>query len=226
MYDNLFFDADGTLFDFISSEKWALARVFTQLNIKVDSEAFQTYSQINNAVWLEFEQNKITLDELKIERFRRLHAIYNLTEDSTLSATKYEEQLAQSFHLYDDTIPILKKLTKAGYPLTLITNGISAVQRGRLVATGTLHYFNTIVISEEIGFQKPSREYFQKALEMANHARNPLVIGDSLTSDIKGANNARLDACWINRYAMVNNTAIKAKFEITNLKQLLPILGL
>jgi FMN phosphatase YigB (HAD superfamily) len=108
----------------------------------------------------------------------------------------------------------------------MITNGISTVQRGRLLATGTLHYFSTIVISEEIGVQKPSRAYFEKALEMAKPANNPLVIGDSLTSDITGANNVGLDSCWVNRYGMVNEEGIKRTYEITSLEELLPLLNL
>ena len=186
MYDNLFFDADGTLFDFMSGERWALKRIFSQLKIEVGEEALESYSQINNAVWLDFEKGLISIEELKIERFRRFHRQYNIDSNPIESAEAYEEELSHSFHLYDDALPLLEHLSKSGIPLTMITNGISTVQRGRLLATGTLHYFSTIVISEEIGVQKPSRAYFEKALEMAKPANNPLVIGDSLTAILQG----------------------------------------
>jgi len=226
MYDNLFFDADGTLFDFMSGERWALKRVFAQLKIEVGEEALERYSQINNAVWLDFEQGLISIEELKIERFRRFHRLYEIGSNPTESAEAYEEELSRSYHLYDDALPLLEHLSKSGIPLTMITNGISTVQRGRLAATGTLRYFSTIVISEEIGVQKPNKAYFEKALEMAKPANNPLVIGDSLTSDIAGANSVGLDSCWVNRYGMVNEEGVKRTYEITSLDQLLPLLNL
>lgn len=224
MYDNLFFDADGTLFDFMSGERWALKRVFSHLKIEVTEKALECYSQINNAVWLNFEQGLITIEDLKVERFRRFHQKYAIDSPPEESAKAYEEELSRSFHLYADALPILEHLSKSGIALTLITNGISAVQRGRLVATGTLHYFSAIVISEEIGVQKPNRAFFDKALEMASPTKKPLVIGDSLTSDIAGANNAGLDSCWVNRYKMVNTEGIKTTYEITSLEELLPLI--
>jgi 2-haloacid dehalogenase len=173
---------------------------------------------------LNFEQGLITIEDLKVERFRRFHQKYAIDSPPEESAKAYEEELSRSFHLYADALPILEHLSKSGIALTLITNGISAVQRGRLVATKTLHYFSAIVISEEIGVQKPNRAFFDKALEMASPTKKPLVIGDSLTSDIAGANNAGLDSCWVNRYKMVNTEGIKTTYEITSLEELLPLI--
>ncbi|MDD2296559.1 MAG: YjjG family noncanonical pyrimidine nucleotidase [Sphaerochaetaceae bacterium] len=228
MYDHLFFDADGTLFDFVAAERWALSQVFTLLNVKPSTRALNTYSQINNEAWLEFEQGLITLETLKIERFRRFQTIYGIAIDPELTAKHYAETLAKSFQLYNDAIPVLEELSKQHYPISLITNGISEIQRGRLVATGTLNYFKAIVISEEIGVQKPNPAYFHKAVALARAsgatADNPLVIGDSLTSDIRGGINAGLDTCWVNRFGMERDESTIPTYEITSLKELLPIL--
>ena len=228
MYDHLFFDADGTLWDFMASERWALSLVFTELGIEPTFEAISAYSRINNAVWLEFEQGLITLDILKIERFHRFQAHYGITIDPELSAKRYAEKLAQSYHLYADTILVLDELVKRRYPLSLITNGISNIQRGRLAANGTQHYFEAIIISEEVGARKPDPEYFEIALKMARESgypsHNPLVIGDSPTSDIRGAIDSGIDTCWINRYGMEKDKNTIATYEIKNLEELLPIL--
>ena len=228
MYDHLFFDADGTLWDFMASERWALSLVFAELGIEPTPETITAYSEINNEVWLEFEQGLVTLDTLKIERFHRFQANYDITIDPELTAKRYAQRLAQSYHLYADTIPVLDELVKRRYPISLITNGISEIQRGRLVATGTLHYFNAIIISEEIGARKPALDYFKIALAMAQESgapvNNPLVIGDSPSSDIRGAIDAGLDTCWINRYGMDKDSETVPTYEIKNLEELLPIL--
>lgn len=228
MYDHLFFDADGTLFDFEAAEAWALARVFTEVGIPADDEAISTYSRINNGVWLEFEQGLITMQQLKSERFRRFFARYGVDGDPVGTALRYTQTLAESYHLYPDAISVLDAIKKRGIPMSLITNGISSVQRGRLEATGTASYFHAIIISEEIGIQKPHPEYFVKAKSMAaaagTPADHPLIIGDSPTSDIRGGLNAGIDTCWINRFGMDRDPATPATYEITRLDELLELL--
>ena len=228
MYDHLFFDADGTLFDFISAERWALSLVFTELGIPADDESLKTYSNINNGVWLEFEQGLISMNDLKTERFNRFFAHYQVSGDPVLFSRRYTEMLSHSFHLYPDALEVLRELRRRSIPLSLITNGISSVQRGRLEATGTAEYFNTVIISEEIGVQKPHRDYFTKALELVEKtgppARNPLIIGDSPTSDIQGGVNAGMDTCWINRFGMERDSRITPTHEVRDLHELLALL--
>lgn len=229
MYDHLLFDADGTLFNFEAAEKWALSHVLEELGIDPSDEAIDTYSRINNGVWLEFEQGLITMDRLKTERFRRFYSRYGLQGDPGLTAQRYTLMLSRSFHLYDDAIPVLDELKNRNIPMSLITNGISNVQRGRLAATGTRDYFTAVVISEEIGIQKPHPSYFEKALSLVRDtgapAKRPLVIGDSPTSDIRGGIDSGLDTCWINRFGMPTDPTLRPTYEITGLKELLDILG-
>jgi YjjG family noncanonical pyrimidine nucleotidase len=228
MYDHLFFDADGTLFDFMAAEKWALSQVFEEVGIPANDDAIATYSRINNGVWLEFEQGLLSMDRLKTERFKRFFSQYGVSKDAERTARQYTSKLSQSYHLFDDSMPVLESLKARGIPMSLITNGISMVQRGRLEATGTRKYFSAIIISEEIGIQKPHPSYFTKAIAMAKAsgkpAENPLVIGDSPSSDIKGGIDAGLDTCWINRFGMTANPEIRATYEVENLIQLLELL--
>ena len=228
MYDHLFFDADGTLFDFEAAERWALSRVFNEVGIPATEESLSTYSRINNGVWLEFEQGLISMQDLKTERFRRFFSRYAVAGNPEVTAYRYTEELGKSYHLYSDAIPVLDALQKRKIPMSLITNGISSVQRGRLAATGTERYFSAIIISEEIGIQKPHPRYFSTALEMVKKAGKPaikpLVIGDSPTSDIRGGIDAQMDTCWINRFGMKKDPTIEPTYEITELSQLLSLL--
>jgi putative hydrolase of the HAD superfamily len=228
MYDHLFFDADGTLFDFVAAQNWALYQVFTEFGIPANEDALQTYSDINAGVWLEFEQGLISIRKLKTERFRRFFDRYQVTGNPETCAEEYMKTLGRSYHLYDDVLTTLDTLQQRGIPMSMITNGLSSVQRGRLEATGTAHYFKAIIISEEIGVQKPHRSYFSRALEMAEEAgfpsKHPLIIGDSPTSDIQGGLNAHIDTCWINRFSMEADPAVPANYEVSNLHQFMTLL--
>jgi FMN phosphatase YigB (HAD superfamily) len=119
---------------------------------------------------------------------------------------------------------ILDKLSSR-YVLTLITNGISSVQRSRLKAAGIEKYFKKIVISEEIGFKKPDKKFFDEALRQnINPLKEEiLVIGDSLSSDILGGINYGLDTCWYNPEGKTNTSGITPEYEISSLDELLKI---
>ncbi len=228
MYDHLYFDADGTLFDFLAAEKWALFQVFTELGLPANDASIATYSRINNGVWLEFEQGLISMQELKTERFRRFFARYQVKGDSQHTAQRYTEKLSESYHIYPDTMRVLQAIRERNIPLSLITNGIASVQRGRLKATGTESFFTVVAISEELGVQKPDPSYFAQTGEMVRNAgsiaRNPLIIGDSPTSDIRGGIDSGIDTCWINRFGMDPDVQTPATYEITSLDELLPLL--
>lgn len=230
MYDHVFFDADGTIFDFMAAEHWAISQVIAALGLDPDGKAAETYSHINNGVWLEFEQKRITLQQLKTERFRRFLLHHQITGNPKEISNRYEGLLAQTYHLYDDALPVLDTIRNAGIPMSLITNGIAQVQRGRLRATGTASYFKAIVISEEIGIQKPDPRYFsvalRKAREAGTSAEHPLVVGDSPTSDIRGGIAAGWDTCWVNRFGMTLDHDAVPTHEISSLLELPRILGL
>jgi len=224
MYDHLLFDADGTLFDFEAAERWALTNLFTELGIDGADTAIGIYSGINNKLWEEFESGLITLEDLKTERFNRLFQRYGLPGDPSKAALRYIDHLSASDHLFPETIPLLDELIGRGYGISLITNGISRVQRGRLAATGIGRYFRAIVISEEIGVQKPHPAYFSIALgkvrETGVPADFPLIVGDSLTSDIRGGIDAGIDTCWFNPRHIGRDPAVVPTYEIDRLEDL------
>ncbi|PKL14079.1 MAG: noncanonical pyrimidine nucleotidase, YjjG family [Spirochaetae bacterium HGW-Spirochaetae-8] len=228
MYNHLLFDADGTLFDFKAAERHALEALFHELDIAGTDRMRTLYSEVNHAIWLEFEQGKISLGSLKTERFRRFFDALHLGHDPLQTSIRYLDFLSRSDHLLPGAIEVLTTLKQRGYRLSLITNGISRVQRGRLAATKTLSFFDHLVISEEIGSQKPDPAFFSALFSITNMdryaQRHALVIGDSLTSDIKGGLDAQLDTCWYNPDKIPVDPQMKPTYEISRLEELLDLL--
>lgn len=229
MYDHLLFDADGTLFNFMAAEKWAISRFLEQVGVEATEESIATYSEINNEVWLSFEKGELTMDELKVERFAQFNRLHNISLSAKKSSELYSSLLSRTDHLYSDTLPLLTLLKSANIPMSIITNGIASVQRGRLKASHTDSFFVSILISEELGVQKPDPLYFKKSLEIINSTgvsvTHPLIIGDSPTSDIKGGIESNIDTCWINRYQMKREASIRPTYEISSLWELIPLLN-
>jgi len=228
MYNHLLFDADGTLFDFKAAERHALVALFQELGIEGTESMKALYSQVNHAIWLEFEQGTIAIETLKTERFRRFFDKLQLVHDPMKASNRYLDFLSQSDHLLPKALDILTTLRQRGYRLSLITNGISRVQRGRLAATKTESFFEHIVISEEVGSQKPDPAFFAALFTLAGMdekaQRHALVIGDSLSSDIKGGLAARLDTCWYNPDRIPRDPQLQPIYEINRLEELLDLL--
>lgn len=227
MYDHLLFDADGTIYDFMACEEFALKNLFTDATLIVTDEMLEQYHHINYQLWTDLELGLISLERLKTERFHRFFKANEVDMDPTLASHLYLYHLSKSFHLYDDTLEVLSEIQNMGIHMSMITNGIAHVQRGRIIATKTSHFFSYIAIGEELGVLKPDAHFFEKTIEHI-HAldvpiSSPLVIGDSITSDIEGAHNAQLDSCWINRYNMDEPEIKHYSYHIKKLEELLNI---
>lgn len=197
-YTHLFFDADGTLFDFNTSEKKALEKAVRALCGVWKPEFAPMYHEVTKRTWNELERKLITLERLKTLRFERFKAVSGLDFDVKQMSKVYIDFLSYSDDLYPGTIELLEKLYKK-YTLVLATNGITSVQRGRINSTDTAKYFKAIIISEEIGAAKPDPAFFQVASEQVGNPPKDkiLMIGDSMTSDIPGAMNFGIDSCLI-----------------------------
>lgn len=225
MYHHLFFDADGTLFDFDQAEKQAFYLMANELKLNLGEEDFNLYKACNAACWREFEQGRLTLAALKPERFFRFAAEGNLETDPATAALYYEKHLGNQAILIEQSQSVLNELVHRGYRLHLATNGIASVQRSRLAQSGIGPLFDTLFISEELGCQKPDSRFFTTMLEVlgANEQKSCcLMIGDSLRSDIAGARQVGLDTVWYN--PMRIEATDERTYEIGELTELLGIL--
>ncbi len=225
-YKVILFDADDTLFDFKKTEDFAIRKLVSSLDIKFDEEfCINTYKEINTNIWKEFEEGKITSDVLKVERFDRLIKKLGIDANALELSKLYVNFLGDGSFLYEESEELLEYLSSK-YRIGIITNGLYDVQSRRIKKSIVSHHFEDVVISDEIKIAKPSAEIFEHALRNLKHEdkSSVLMIGDSLTSDIKGGLNAGIDTCWFNQHKKDNNSDIKPKFEINSLMELKNIL--
>ena len=142
-------------------------------------------------------------------------------------AEKYIYALADQSYTVNNSEAVTERLYSAGIRLFIITNGIKYIQTKRFNATALCPYFEDIFISEEIGAEKPSAKFFEEVASRINgyEPSKTLVVGDSLSSDIKGGIGAGLDTCWYNPKGKAKPSDMAITYEITELTQLFSILG-
>lgn len=224
-YRWVLFDADGTLFDYDKAEASALRCTFEQLGCAYEPSYAEAYREINGRLWLDFERDQISSTRLRTRRFELLFQAAEVSCDAEVFSSRYLENLSLQTDLVDGAEDIIRALYgKVG--LVLITNGFAEVQRPRLARSAIGHFFDDLVISEEVGAAKPDARIFDVAFErMAGPSKEDvLVVGDSLATDIKGGNDYGIDTCWFNPLRRSNDSGIKARYGIEHLGDLLKLM--
>ena len=226
-YKWLLFDADNTLFDFDAAEDYALTRTLLHFEVQATPQAKACYRQVNSALWAAFERGEISQEAILARRFAYYLEAMGIQGESDKWSRYYTEALAHSSTLLPGAEALCRRAAQK-YTLALITNGVPYIQRTRLAGSPLARYFgDRVFISGEMGCRKPEKAYFDKVLE-ALGARNQkgkvLVIGDSLSSDIRGAFNAQLDSVWLH-WPSAKAGAIKPTYEVENLGQLAEFLN-
>ena len=225
-YKFLLFDLDHTLLDFDSAEDIALTQLLKEEGV-TDIQAYKDYYvPMNKALWKDLEQKKITKQKLVNTRFSRLFAHFGIEKDGVYLAERYQFYLAQQGQVYSGAMELLDNLIDRGYELYAATNGITTIQTGRMAHSGLAPYFNHIFISEQLQTQKPEALFYEKiGQEIAGFDKEKaLMIGDSLTADIQGGNNADIDTIWYNPQHLENHTQAHPTYEIHSYQELLDCL--
>lgn len=225
MFDIILFDLDNTLLDFNWAERNALLHTLPSLGIEPSEAVIRRYSELNLAQWKLLELGKLTREEVKLRRYKLLFEEIG-SDASPYEAVKiYESYLCQGHCFLPDAEDVLKTLCSSRQ-LYLVTNGTAAVQKGRIESAGLSRYFRDFFISEEIGYNKPFKEYFDYCFShIPNFQKESCVIvGDSLSSDIKGGKNAGIQTVWFNPALSQPDFDIQPDYEIHALKELLTIL--
>ncbi|MFF2883281.1 YjjG family noncanonical pyrimidine nucleotidase [Bacillus toyonensis] len=224
-YKTLLFDVDDTLLDFQKTEKVALRMLFEEKGIPLTSEVEARYKKVNKGLWDVFEKGEINRDEVVNTRFSILFKEYGEEVDGILFENNYRSYLEEGNQLIQGAFEFINQIQNE-YDLYIVTNGVSKTQDKRLRNAGLHSLFKGIFVSEDTGFQKPMKEYFDYVFErIPNFApEEGLIIGDSLSADIKGGYVAGIDTCWFNPEKKLNDSEIVPTYEVHSFEDLYALL--
>lgn len=232
-YRILLFDVDNTLLDFDANEAESFRSMMKELQEPWTEEIYETYKDLNTQLWKSIERKEITVEEGINRRFSDLMTCYGRDVDGRRWEKVYRKYLNQGIQEIPQVHQVLGRLREQGYELYVITNGVEETQMSRMSGAGLDKYFIKLFISEKIGAGKPSKEFFDY---VKKHVENfgekmALVIGDSLTSDIKGGIDAGIDTCWFCkekdssiREKELQSEQVKPSYIISELEELFDIL--
>ncbi|MFE6137904.1 YjjG family noncanonical pyrimidine nucleotidase [Bacillus sp. NPDC057893] len=216
-YKTLLFDVDDTLLDFQKAEKIALRMLFEEKGLLLTDEIEDRYKKINKSLWDSFEKGEIARNEIINTRFSILFKEYGEEVDGILFENNYRSYLEEGNQLMQGAFEFINQI-QSKYDLYIVTNGISKTQDKRLRNAGLHSLFKDIFVSEDTGFQKPMKEYFDYVFERIPNfvSEEGLIIGDSLSADIKGGYVAGIDTCWFNPEKKSNDSEIMPTYEVHN----------
>ena len=225
-YKFLLFDLDHTLLDFDTAEDVALTQLLKEEGVE-DIQAYKDYYvPMNKSLWRDLEQKKITKQELVNTRFSKMFSHFGIEKDGVYLSERYQFYLAQQGQVFSGAMELLDSLIDRGYELYAATNGITTIQTGRMAQSGLAPYFNQVFISEQLQTQKPDALFYEKIGQQIDgySKEKTLMIGDSLTADIQGGNNAGIDTIWYNPHHLENNTQAQLTYEVDSYQDLLDCL--
>ena len=242
-YKAVFIDWDDTIGDFIGAAKMALQDMYEKYNLSEYfasfEEFFLLYKPHNLELWDKYGKDQVTKEYLSFDRFffplmhgskggeRRLGDKAIRQEVAALAEQLSEDFLNMTtarFSLLEGAEELVRYLA-AKYPLTVVTNGFVEVQYEKFDKSGLRDCFAHIVLSEEVGCQKPNPRIFEEALRMNGlQAEDVVMIGDSWNSDIQGAINAGIDQIWIRKSKDPLPEGQSATYLVQSLSEVMEIL--
>ena len=222
-YQYLLIDNDNTIMDFNAAEAKALIDVLKNHGLPTDEATVHTYHEINDALWKALERGETTQPKLKVERFRQLLAVLGRDDiDPAALGAEYAAGLGN----HADLLPGAEEFIRAIHgrmKIALVSNGVSAIQRGRLARCPLTPLFDAIVISEEVGAAKPDPKLIHVAMDMlgCTDKSQAVMMGDSLTADIPAAVNAGVDSIF---FSLKGKTSDAATYSVQTHEEALKIL--
>lgn len=221
MMEFLFLDLDDTILDFHKAERIALSKTLRDFGLEPTDAVLTRYHIINRRHWEALERGELTRDQVQEGRFRVLFAELGRAVDAVAVTRAYESNLGIGHYFLPGAQEAVERLHEK-YRLFLASNGTVSVQHSRLTSAGLYPYFEKVFVSQEIGFNKPSREYFDTCFAQIPDfdPKKAIMVGDSLTSDILGGIRAGIKTCWVNPGHLEARADIPADYEIEALSQL------
>lgn len=225
-YKFLLFDLDHTLLDFETAEETALTQMLEDMNFP-DIQAFKDYYKpMNQGLWKDLEQKKLTKQELVDSRFAIGFAHFGITVDGAEMALRYQDYISLQGQSFPGVEDLLEQLEEAGYQLYAATNGVTAIQEGRLAHSTIASYFKEVFISEQLQTQKPDPDFFDKVGQLIPgfSKEETLMIGDSLTADIAGGHASGIATVWYNPDHKENISQVVPTYEVSTYQEIADLL--
>lgn len=226
-FDTILWDVDGTLLDFGAAEEAAIRSLFADFGLGVCTDAMLArYSEINRNYWRALERGEMTKPEILTRRFEDFFAAEGLSGPSPAEFNAaYQTRLGDTIVYCDGSDKLVASL-RGKVRQYAVSNGTVAAQTRKLARSGFDRLMDGIFLSERIGWEKPAKEFFDAVFREIGEERraSSIIVGDSLTSDIAGANRAGIKSCWYNPRGAENGTNAKPDFEIKDLREILEIL--
>ena len=221
MIEFLFLDLDDTILDFHKAERLAIFKTFRDFGIDPTDEVLHRYHLINKACWERLERSEWTREQVLVNRFGILFAEYGAEADPAACARAYEKNLSIGHYFLPGAEEAVDRLSKK-YRLFLASNGTASVQKGRMTSANLYRFFEKVFVSQELGANKPSEEFFRQAFAQIPDfdPQKAIMVGDSLTSDILGGMRAGMRTCWVNPSHAPARPDIPADYEIESITQL------
>ena len=226
MIEYLFLDLDDTILDFHRAERVAITRTLRDFGLEPTEEVLSRYHEINRWHWHQLELKKMTRQQVLEGRFRMLFHELGVDVDPAAVTTAYADNLSQG-HWFLPGAEEALEILHGKYRLFCASNGTASVQKGRMTSANLYRFFEQVFISQDLGHNKPAQAYFD-----ACFARIPgfdperaMIVGDSLTSDIRGGNNAGIRTCWVNPGHAPRDPEIHVDYEIEGLRDLPALLA-
>ena len=221
MIKYVFLDIDDTLLDFGKAEAAAIKKTFDRIGVPSSPEVIALYSRINDEHWAMLERGELTREQVLVKRFDALFAELGIKNvPSEMAQASYEYLLGIGHYFVDDAPELLQAL-KDKYELYIVSNGTAKVQEGRIGSSGIAKYMDGIFISQILGANKPDKQFFDTCFaEIPDFSLSEtVIIGDSLSSDIKGGINAGITTVWFNPKGIENDSDIKPDYTIKELSE-------
>ena len=222
----LFWDFDGTISDLSAMQYYLFNQTKKDLNIDIDDDKFyEDFEKINLHCWEKYERGEYTTKDVYFNRFDKLFKQYNIDRDPYEASMIFEKHVADKPFIHDNADEIIKSLM-GKYKQYATTNGASEIQKAKLKVNGIINYFDAIFVSGDIGFNKPQKEYFDKVISfIGDYKRDEImIIGDSQTSDMLGANNAGIVSCYYNPQKKDIDKNLHIDYQISSLNEIYKIL--
>jgi 2-haloacid dehalogenase len=227
MIKTVFLDLDDTIFDFLACERVAISNTLRAFSVEPTEEIIKRYSRFNQLQWEALERGEITRDEVITRRFELLFDSLGMKIDPWQVQVYYEDNLSRQHVFTDGALELLTSLRALKkYKLYAATNGLAKVQWRRIRESGIDEYFDGFFISEEMGANKPSSEFFEKCFEKIDgfDKEQAIIIGDSMSSDIKGGANVGMKTCLFNMRNKQISGDLRPDYEIKTLSEVIPLL--